>query len=238
MNTATMKVAIVGFAKTSYDDTPWDDPSWEKWGLAWDLNGWERYNRLFDMHHSILWEVMTANPLYEHYDGKGLERRIYRAEDYYSDRLPEMCQSRDHKVYLQEDTYIGAIPYPFKKVDKISGHYYCSSISYMIALAIAEKVKKIAIYGVDMVASDEWFHQRANMEYLIGYARGSGIKVLLPDKCPLTKFQDQSDNYGAASVTYSDRYGNPKFPQTFKRRLDFSDSEIIHQVRRKGVINC
>ena len=36
------KVAIVGFSKTSYDDTPFDNPGWEKWGLAWDLNGWER----------------------------------------------------------------------------------------------------------------------------------------------------------------------------------------------------
>ena len=67
------KVAIVGFSKTSYDDVPWDNSRFEKWGLAWDLNGWRRYDRLFDMHHPILWEVMTANPLYEHYDGKGIE---------------------------------------------------------------------------------------------------------------------------------------------------------------------
>ena len=26
------KVAIVGFSKTSYDDVPWDNPGWEKWG--------------------------------------------------------------------------------------------------------------------------------------------------------------------------------------------------------------
>ena len=107
------KVAIVGFSKTSYDDTPFDNPGWENWGLAWDLNGWERYTRLFDMHHSILWEIMTANPLYEHYDGKGLERRVYRHKDYYDEWLPEMCQSKDHKVYLQEETLLGAIAYAF-----------------------------------------------------------------------------------------------------------------------------
>ena len=72
------KVAIVGFSKTSYDDVPWDNSRFEKWGLAWDLNGWRRYDRLFDMHHPILWEVMTANPLYEHYNGEEIERRIYR----------------------------------------------------------------------------------------------------------------------------------------------------------------
>ena len=228
------KVAIVGFSKTSYDDVPFDNPGWEKWGLAWDLNGWERYTRLFDMHHSILWEIMTANPLYEHYDGKGLERRVYRHKDYYDEWLPEMCQSKNHKVYLQEATLLGAIAYPFERVDREVGHYYCSSISYMVALAIVEAhITDIAIFGVDMAAGDEWQHQRANMEYLIGYARGKGIRVILPEKCPLTKFQDQADNYGASSVMYTDRYGNPKAPQTFKRRLDFSDSEIIHQVRRK-----
>ena len=42
------KVAIVGFSKTSYDDVPWDNSRFEKWGLAWDLNGWRRYDRLFD----------------------------------------------------------------------------------------------------------------------------------------------------------------------------------------------
>ena len=37
-----MKVAVVGFSPSSYDAAPWDDPTWEKWGMPWDNRGKEQ----------------------------------------------------------------------------------------------------------------------------------------------------------------------------------------------------
>lgn len=58
-----------------------------------------------------------------------------------------------------------------------------------------------------MAADDEYGYQRPNCEYLIGLARGRGIKVVIPDESPLCKFQDTGIKFGKATATYIERYG-------------------------------
>lgn len=60
-----------------------------------------------------------------------------------------------------------------------------SSIAYMQALAIAEGFEEIAIVGVDMAADSEYAAQKPCCEYLIGLAKGRGIKNWLPETCGL-----------------------------------------------------
>ena len=62
--------------------------------------------------------------------------------------------------------------YPLKEIYNALGvMYFCSTIGYMIALAIHEGVKRIDIYGVDL--EGEMFAQKENAEFWIGYFSGS-----------------------------------------------------------------
>lgn len=233
-----MKVAIVGFAPSSYDDAPWDDPTWEKWGMPWDGKGWERYTRLFEMHDAILWDLQMAEHFIEFWDGEKFHRKSHRPADYYNKCIVGAANSKEHKLYVQNGIWekdckdnIGLITYPFDRVIPVCGEYFQSSIAYILALAITEmvthpKIKsldmtiedcEIALYGVDVSPDDEWAYQRACIEFLVGLAIGKGIKVTIPESSALLKFQDQFIKYGACNVEYTGRYGNIVQPQLFKR---------------------
>ncbi|MBK7281394.1 hypothetical protein [Candidatus Aalborgicola defluviihabitans] len=154
-----MKVAIVGLASSTHSDAPWFDDTWEKWGLPWDDKGWPFMARHFEMHDQRLLDSEHSK----------------RGPDY-AERLKD-CE----KLYTQEN-------YPFEAVAKTIGQaYWNSSISYAMALAIHEGAREIAIYGVDMDGTDEYAYQKANMEYLIGLARGQGIDVHIPKQSALCK---------------------------------------------------
>lgn len=84
-----------------------------------------------------------------------------------------------------------SIEYPMEAVADLIGRtvqgtpYLESSIAYMVALAILEGVDRIAIFGVDLHCESEYAYQRPNLEYLIGLARGRGIKVYIPPQSQL-----------------------------------------------------
>lgn len=172
-----LKVAIVGLSQSSRHLAPWNNPEWELWGLSWDTERY-RMHRTFEMHVlPLLRQTKTAA---------------------YIDEL-QHCP----RLYMQ-DAYAevpGSIRYPFKEVAQTTGDYWCSSIGYALALAIHEEAEEIGIYGVDMRGAEEYGYQRPNVEYLIGLARGKGIKVHVPDVSPLCKFQSDPD------FEYIGRYG-------------------------------
>ena len=82
----------------------------------------------------------------------------------------------------KRDELVNSQAYPIDEMRKRFGSYFTSSISYMLALAIARRAKWIGIYGVDMACGSEYYYQRACCEFLIGIARGSGIEVEIPDE--------------------------------------------------------
>lgn len=169
-----LKVAIVGFAP-SRDAAPWADLSWEMWGLAWDPDRY-RLQRTFEMHEVSLLKQYPPKP------------------DYFRE-LEELP-----RLYMADGDVKGAEIYPFDAVAKtIGGAYFCSSIAYALALAIHEQADEIGIWGVDM--TDDYGYQRPNTEYLIGLARGKGVKVHIPDSSPLCKYVD------CPSFAYDGRYG-------------------------------
>ena len=174
-----MKVAIVGLASSTHSDAPWFDDTWEKWGLPWDDKGWPFMARHFEMHDQRLLDSEHSK----------------RGPDY-TDRLKD-CAS----LYTQEN-------YPFEAVAKTIGQaYWNSSIAYAMALAIHEGAREIALYGVDMDGTDEYAYQKANMEYLIGVARGRGIQVYIPPQSALCKFASSGIKFYDHMPTYVDRYG-------------------------------
>lgn len=183
-----MKVAVVGLSPTTHDKAPWGDPDWQVWGLPWDVKGWPYMDRHFEMHDFRLLDSKHSK----------------RSADYWQ-RLHD-CQ----RLYVQQETLTlpTAIEYPFEAVAQSIGQaYWNSSIAYALALAIHERADEIAIFGVDMSADDEYGYQRPNMEYLIGVARGKGIKVSIPDESPLCKFQGKGIRFYDHLPTYQNRYG-------------------------------
>ncbi|KKN90100.1 hypothetical protein LCGC14_0232130 [marine sediment metagenome] len=168
------KLALVGSASNTKDLVPWEDDSVEIWGLAWrkDLI---RVNRLFEMH-----------PFAKH---------RYKIPKNYVGYLASL---RTPVYLLQEHHRIpNGVVYPIDVViqrlgpmlDKNSdGDYFASSIAYLLALAIVEEYDEIQLYGIDFIDTDEYGHQRPNMEYLIGVARGLGISVYIPRKAALCYF--------------------------------------------------
>jgi hypothetical protein len=182
-----LKVAIIGLSPASHDMAPWADPEWEKWGMPWDEGYWLQCTRLFEMH-----------------DMRLLRSNHSRRKAGYMRRLQDM----DCPLYMQEAYYASATRYPFEEVAKsIGGAYWNSSPAYMLALAIHEGAEEIGIYGVDLVDVDEYGYQKPNMEYLIGLARGKGIKVTIPDESALCKFEPHGIKFFDHVPQYIDRYG-------------------------------
>jgi len=59
---------------------------------------------------------------------------------------------------------------------------------YLLGFAILNEVDEIHLYGIDLLCDGEYEYQRPNAEYLIGVARGKGIKVHIPEESALCKF--------------------------------------------------
>lgn len=177
-----MKVAVVGLSD-SWRLAPWEEKDWQLWGLPWHEGQWRYMSRLFEMHDMRL---LTS----EH---------SKRPADYL-DRLKE-CQP-----YMQEDSEYGK-RYPFEEVAQTTGYYWNSSIAYAMALAIHEGAEEIGLWGVDMKGDDEYGYQKPNMEYLIGLARGKGIKVHIPKESPLLKFNPTGIRFFEHVPVYQKRYG-------------------------------
>ena len=164
------RVAIVGFSSHK-TEAPYKDESWEIWGLNDLYESIPRWNRWFEMHSdkqiADYGTRKTGAPYLE-----GLAKL----------GIPVFMQKPRAEVPL-------SVEYPIKRVVEVFGDYFTNSISYMIALAIMEQYEEIGVYGVDMAQDSEYGHQRPSCEYMIGYARGRGIKVFLPKTCDLVKMR-------------------------------------------------
>ena len=162
-----MKIGILGSATPSRDGIPWDDKSWTLWGLPWNVN--KRVDAFWEMHDESHWKDYTQD----------------RSE--YLDRLnapkiPVFMRKKDPRVPT-------SVTYPLEDVVKLLKRdgWRTSSIAYALAYAIYLKPEKIGIWGVDMASNEEYTYQRWALEYLIGFAEGRGIKVIIPEQSALTK---------------------------------------------------
>jgi len=92
-------------------------------------------------------------------------------------------------VYMQQfwPQIPNSVPYPLQAVLKAFGNYFTNTISYMLALGIAEGFKRIEVWGVDMAVDSEYFWQRPSCEYFLGIAQGRGIETFIPPEADLLK---------------------------------------------------
>jgi hypothetical protein len=197
------QIAIVGLSPSTHEDAPWgddkfpwSDDKWEIWGLPWD-SMWQMIDVHFEMHALELLKDSTILPP-RYFDRLRSSKNLYMQQEY--EEIPN------------------AKAYPLEEVKDKCGDYFNSSISYMLAYAIRLRVRKIGIWGVDMddiEALDpndpsyktEYKYQRPNLEYLIGFARGLGIEVYIPEQSSLCKFNGEGVPFGPLFPNYPQRYG-------------------------------
>lgn len=148
-----MKVALVGRNEARLGGFPSGDPSWSRWGLAWDTHMGDHCDVLFDIHKHY-WAPGTGSLLFS----PGFNRPVYLAEAH-----PKVPTS---------------IRFPYEDVRSSVTPYLESSIAYMFALAIHQGATAIGLWGISMNGTGEYAYQRPNMEYLIGLAHGRGIEVI------------------------------------------------------------
>lgn len=159
------RIAIIGKCSNSRSDAPLDLDDWEIWGLAWDPL--PRCDAYFEMHEN--WRNFLGGG-----DAAEAHWRWLAGMD-----IPVYMLKEEHDIPMSR-------AYPMQRVADELGKtcygtaYLESSIAYMMALAILEKADHIGIWGCDLATGGEYAYQRPNMEYLIGLARGRGIKVYTP----------------------------------------------------------
>lgn len=170
-----MRVAIVGGSDT-WVDAPFNDPEWKIWVLGNQIDNYKnkRIDRIFEIHN--LKTIRNLGQKYPEYlVGMGVPLVV-------SDEFPLKAP------HVHVFDYDAALP--------LIGENFSSSIAVCMAQAIMDGAEEIAIYGVNMAVDDhEYSRQRAAMEQWIGYAKGLGIKVRIPDSSPLGKssYRESSD---------------------------------------------
>ena len=102
-------------------------------------------------------------------------------DDNHIERLQDLWQP----LYMQDNFYNNATRYPIESAIEIVGDYFTCSISYMLAFAIYHKIDDIELHGV--TGTEGYAEQRANIEYIIGIAKGRGYKVKVCGESELLK---------------------------------------------------
>lgn len=180
------KVALVGFSQSTRMEAPWDDPEVEIWGLNEGyVRETPRISRWFQLHNFNTFSRANNTNDPKHFQW--------------------LKDQRDFPIYMQKDYRRFGIKrckvFPLDAVTEKFGRdgelYATSSFSYMIYLAMLEGFDWIGVYGFEMATGSEYFHQRANAEYIIGMARGMGITVALPQNGNLLRgrmyaYEDES----------------------------------------------
>lgn len=108
---------------------------------------------------------------------------------------PEVIADRLDKIRESTATYLLGAPHPdipntaaipFQELmDSFGLNYFTCTFSWQMALAILFEYKVIDVFGVDMSQDKEYAWERPCAEYWVGFARGAGRLVRIPDTSAL-----------------------------------------------------
>jgi len=155
------RINIMG-SGPGWEETPIDD------GEIWGVNNTHllrNVDRIIDIHSHC------SNPT-------EIKDKIHMRE----------LRAKNIPTYVRDevDGYENIQKYPIDDIIKYFGtDYFGSGIDYIIALAIYEGATDIHLYGVCMMDKSEYSHQKASVEYWIGFAMGRGIDVVVHGKHPV-----------------------------------------------------
>lgn len=164
-----MKVAIVGGSPDSEHLAPFDT-DYKMWVLGNRCTNYAgRVDKIFEIHEDL--------------EGIYDEKKYFKA---LTDLGIPLVVSRQ---FPHKADHIEVFPFErLKEIPNCRPYYFMSSAAYMVAYAILEGAKEIALYGINMsVNDDEYFRQKPNIEYWLSKAEHMGIKITTPDNCPLLK---------------------------------------------------
>ena len=165
------KLAIVGYASSSRDLAPFDDPTWDICGLNQIYRFLPREDIHADIHEN--WEEDNVDGT----DHRGWIRDC---------GIPVLMTKR-------HDDLPTSARFPIEDCIGLAHDYFTSTIALLLAFGIRQGYKEIGLYGIDLVVGTEYEVQKACAEFWIGVAHGRGIEVHLPANCALLK---HSHRYG------------------------------------------
>src|SRR3990167_2349981 len=169
---ARPKVAFVGYASSSRDAAPYDDPDYDIVGLNQLYRFIPRANAWCDIHAN--WEEDNV---------EGTDHRGWLAKC----GIPILMAEPDPGLPT-------AVRYPLQAVIETVGvDYFTSTVAFLIGWGIHPGYEEIGIYGIDLVVGTEYDVQKACAEYMLGVAHGRGIIVRMPANCALLR---HSHRYG------------------------------------------
>jgi len=209
------KIAIVGFADTTRDMVPWDDPDLEIFGVneGYCFPWMKRWDRWMQIHP--LWDLARDNNQNDpnHYlwlqnvEGPCLQcKGTLEVLPFGSkEKIPcPACNAtgtykptnRDLNmpIYMQKShPHIpGSVALPLKEIEDLmipkgnnQRNYFTSSFAYIFGLVCLMGYPRVELYGFEMGAETEFHYQRANAEYLMGIAQGRGMDLYIPRQSTL-----------------------------------------------------
>jgi len=168
-------IAIMGSNPKNKLAAPFDDPDWKIWACsthnAPPHQELPRVDEWFEVHSP------AADPT----------------------RSPEFLAwvkdlSTKIPVHMRDRAdYPDSLEYPEEEMKARFGpFFFTSTISYMLAKAIAEEPEAIGIWGVMQASENEWTYQRDGIRYFIQMAHNAGIKVLVPPEARLFRLPDNN----------------------------------------------
>ncbi len=192
--TGNKKVAICGTAPSSRMMANEQEPDVDIWALndcysfidQVHLNG----SRWFEIHAEDVWKG----------DGEG---------------HIAFLKAHPHVYMLQHfEELPGSMQYPFEAIrdeffpgldisntDNMANMMLGSTIDFMLALALVEGYEEIKVYGINMATDTEFKHQLPSCNFWLGMIRGRGVKLVLPESCPML----QVPIYGVTRRDHIDR---------------------------------
>ena len=206
------RCAIIGTAQ-SLQMCPWEDATLEIWGLNDTyVLGVPRIDRWFDLHlfHQMVFRQPSEQTV--HPDQAPVGSYLRPAGHL------EWLRSRPCPVFLTEarpgwptsqtfpkdailQAFASAWPYRLTRTKQImpGTDYETSTPAWMLMQAIVEGYQEVHVYGIHLATEWEYVQQRPNFEWLLGYAAGKGIKIVLPTMTPVCQaafryaFEPKSD---------------------------------------------
>ncbi len=159
------KIALVGTAPSSVH-APFDDPSWQIWGVGFRGDHVTRADRWFEIHRLAGEDPEWAKSWRESICKWGADCELM--------------------MFYPEEDLGNVTTYPIERISKRFGTYFMTStFSWMMALAIDQLRPKdgdpidgeIGLWGVDMEYNTEYKNQRSGLRHFMDVARVLDIPI-------------------------------------------------------------
>jgi len=155
---------------------------WEMHDFTWTVDQCLRHKiEMYENMPDIVKKSYTPSDLYSAawYQHRNFKEKA-KAVNHFG--IPLVSVSQYHEDNPVQGVVVPtSVEYPLFRVvfDVCKGRdYIVGTANYAIAYAIyTEKYDEINLFGVNLIAWEEWAYQRPNAEYLIGIAETRGIKV-------------------------------------------------------------